>query len=347
MTIEKIDVYPSGNSVVPEFEFVIQYKMQKRYKIPLAINGIVLTDTGKKISTFSNSFYDYFPTIRLEAFGDFSLRNDTETFNAKFYVTANQKQLDFIEECRQSNAKKDVKFKIILTIDLLSSDTTIANTIVSNSETHKVEIGKGDIAFPLLIKANKSDYRSDPKLLASYGSESSFLSFEKTKCEISVTIKSSDWIHDFCPAFGIGKFLVYDFPIVDLENQLNNNLSERILKASESIKKMEKDFQSGEWNDLIQNSRSVIELFSKNTEDLKQLLVNEGYSIEAINSFIDKGLSGIFDLAGKFIHTMDKSKENLNPSINANKEDAMLIYSLSVNLVNMFSKKIKRQNTKN
>jgi hypothetical protein len=50
--------------------------------------------------------------------------------------------------------------------------------------------------------------------------------------------------------------------------------------------------------------------------------------------------------ASKFHHKLDKSKKKITPEIKASKEDAYLIYTLSMNIVNLISKKMQRLSTK-
>ncbi len=95
----------------------------------------------------------------------------------------------------------------------------------------------------------------------------------------------------------------------------------------------------GDWNGVIEDSRAVWELL-RNKDEIKDLLMRDGYSEQA---FIDlnESLRQLFNFSSKFHHKEDKGKK-IMPEIKASKEDAYLIYAISMTIVNLISKKMQR-----
>jgi len=69
-------------------------------------------------------------------------------------------------------------------------------------------------------------------------------------------------------------------------------------------------------------------------------LLRDGYSEQAFED-LNKSIKELFNFSSKFHHKEDRGKR-IMPEIKASKEDAYLIYSLSMNLVNLISKKFQR-----
>ena len=73
---------------------------------------------------------------------------------------------------------------------------------------------------------------------------------------------------------------------------------------------------------------------------IKSLLIEkQGYSEEAASA-LTAGIGSLFDYGSKFVKKTKRGE--LLPKINAEKEDAYLIYSLSVSLVNLLTQKIRK-----
>ncbi|GAI27153.1 unnamed protein product, partial [marine sediment metagenome] len=50
----------------------------------------------------------------------------------------------------------------------------------------------------------------------------------------------------------------------------------------------------------------------------------------------------LFDYSSKFLHKLDRDRRTIPPEINAEKEDAYLVYTLSVTLVNLLTQKVRK-----
>jgi len=79
----------------------------------------------------------------------------------------------------------------------------------------------------------------------------------------------------------------------------------------------------------------------KNSDEIKEILIESGYTEEASDE-LNKAFRGFFNLSSKFIHRLNRNKTDIIPNIPVSKEDAYLIYTLSLNIVNLLTNKLKR-----
>ncbi|MHB1664267.1 MAG: hypothetical protein ACYCT7_03250 [bacterium] len=157
--------------------------------------------------------------------------------------------------------------------------------------------------------------------------------------DLPITIPSSDWIHDFCPAFNIGKFFVFEY-LMPNYTEGSDSFEERLNKAINAIKDMESKMIAGEWTDVIEDSRPIFELL-KNQGEIKNLFIEDGFTDEAYNN-LNNSLQSLFDFSSKFHHSVSQTKKVM-PKIKASKEDAYLIYTISMTIVNLISKKLQKK----
>lgn len=156
----------------------------------------------------------------------------------------------------------------------------------------------------------------------------------------NITIKHSDWIHDFCPVFGIGNFFLFEY-IMPEGIKGSTELVERLNGTMQSLESMKKHITNGEWQQAINESRGIAELLRKNAikDEIKNLVVQDGGTEEAAKHLTDS-IDNLFNYASKFHHKTQNGK--ITTDMKPSKEDAYLIYTLSVNLVSLVSAKLNR-----
>lgn len=162
------------------------------------------------------------------------------------------------------------------------------------------------------------------------------------------SISQSQWIQNFCEGLGIGKFLLLEMRIPQVNN-LHTDWKELIERACDRLEKIEVLIQKGEWYEAIEKSRKIAELFlhkekksvqeSVNKEKLRQLFVDANLTDKAFENFCNI-IFHLFEYVSKFQHEKDHDGSYLlTPT--PNREDAYFVYGLCVNLVNLISNKIK------
>jgi hypothetical protein len=315
MQIDKIKAKPVENSINPEMMFEIEITIQKGYEVPLEIAGCILSEDNMKIANIYETINEPNRSLELSA-GDQKYK-EREKLTIKVIAPLNNKALDHIEtlrELREKNPKGDV----ILSMDFFVK-TLYSRTNLSHISSQQADMGilSGDVR----------------------GGKATFIEIQNRYFKEKVTIPSSDWINDYCPVFKIGKFIVFECWLPDVVG--SGDIAKKLEKSIDAIKKMEEDLIKGEWNQVIEDSRAVGELL-KNQDEIKDLLIRDGYTEPAFAD-LNESLKKLFDYSSKFHHKLDKEKK-IMPEIKASKEDAYLIYSVSMSIVNLISKKMQRLN---
>jgi hypothetical protein len=338
MRIDKINVMPVQESINPEILFEIELFMQREHEIPIEISGSIYSDENKKIANVHEVINSN--SMKLSAEFQRNFYNE-EKLTLKLNALLNHKVLDYIETLRTKNKKGDV----ILNLDLFAK-TIISNTVVSPF-TKDIGIGGGIISQiaeqgnSIIAYRNKGDFYpayNDMWILSGKGSPT-FIEIKNNNFKDKVTIRSSDWIHDYCPAFQIGRFSVFEYLLPEYKEG-SGSIEERLNESINAIKRMEENMIKGDWNGVIEDSRAVSELL-RNQDEIRDLLMRDGYSEQA---FIDLNgsLKQLFNFASKFHHKIDNKEKKIMPEIKASKEDAYLIYGISINIVNLISKKMQK-----
>ena len=159
-----------------------------------------------------------------------------------------------------------------------------------------------------------------------------------------IKIEQSDWVTNFSPKLGIGKFLLLELDVSTSEiSDLWKNLIELL---TSNILEMEKWIKLGEWKKVMDTSRHFFDglKFNNNSpfkQDLEKKLSEEQHNKEGINDLF-KGIKSLFDFTSKYAHVTDRNG-NIKPYPNAKKEDAYFVFSLSVGLLNLINSKIQTE----
>ncbi|MFA4956131.1 MAG: hypothetical protein WC556_04065 [Candidatus Methanoperedens sp.] len=350
MRIDKIDVMPVLDSINPEILFEIYLFIERNFEIPIEITGSIFSDENKKIANIHNLMYASNQGFELAA--EYRENKQEENRTVKLIAPLSHKVLDYIETLREKNKKGDVVLTLDIVIRTLTSKTIISPIIIIRPGGEigtNIERG-GNYLIAHNSSGNFSPSNPNMWILSGNGSPT-FIKTIDYNSKNKVIIRSSDWIHDYCPVFQIGRFSVFEYLLPDYAEG-SGSIEEKLNASIDAIKKMEENLIRGDWNGVIEDSRAVWELFKKDDE-IKDLLKRDGYTEEAINElcgYTDKSgckhsgcIGNLFNLTSKFHHKLDMNKK-LQPDIKASKEDAYLIYATSMTFVNLISKKMQRLN---
>lgn len=342
MRIGKIEVKPVQESINPELMFEIEIYIQRKYEIPFEITGCVSSDKNKKLANIHEFIQEQTKSYELSA--HYREKEGEEQLIVKLVAPLNHKVLDYIDTLRAENPKGDVILNLDIFIKTLISKTNLSHMFISDEKESIYPLSEHNKnAKPVLYEYKKSfsSNRTDMWILSGDGSPT-FIETKNNNFKKEVTIRSSDWIHDYCPVFQIGKFSVLEYLLPDYIEG-SGRIEERLSESIKAIQKMEENMIKGEWNKVIEDSRAVWELLRKQDE-IKDLLVRDGHTEQAFED-LNGSLKKLFDYSSKFHHREDKGKK-IMPEIKASKEDAYLMYATSTAIVNLISKKMQRLSSK-
>ena len=265
-------------------------------------------------------------------------RDDTQRceYQRDFYFILNERTLDYIEDRRAKDPKRNVilKFNLIL--------TTLQHSLrIGNYNAHK----ENGINF--IIDAPNNPRRGDGNynMLVPEHNNGQLLSYVRYPVKLEHTITSDDWIGDFQKPLGIGSFLVVEIPLLELpavdESKLNAQqkvFKEKLDSAYEKLPSVEKELRAGDWKNVIRDSREVIELFNKGvTRYMKQLVAETTNISEEKAGDLTFGVDKLTSYTSDFHHPLENGKPK--KVYTGEKEDAYLTYVVAASLTNLLARK--------
>lgn len=305
MELEKFKIIPSQNSFEPEFRIELQFGYEEISRIPFKHVGFLFLDEVR-VATLQEYLCQQGRDNRLRAI------NQSKGSKWAHYITMiapfSRQVLEKLEEKRNLNPKGDLILRLILELHVFEPSFEVHHSKEALMPAQTITLAESAI-----FKYKMYDYSREIK------------------------ISSGDWIHDFIPVYENGKYQVFEVPVPKLENK-NGKLGERINEAINSIRLMEKEKIDGEWNNVVKESRPVWELL-KSRAEIAEILRNDYLNDSAIES-LSKLIDAFFDFTSKFIHKQSKSNEVMYNK--ASKEDAQMIYAMSVSIVNLITRKMDK-----
>ena len=264
-----------------------------------------------------------------------------EARNISLLAFLSKEALNHIDDVRDKNRKKDVVFKLRLRIRTLISRTRVPPLHLVKPQEHTLAPFEKDES--ILTYKYERDYHPPVENLWVISGGGTlgpiFLEVRDEYQEIQESIASSDWVSDFAPQLEIGRFITTELPLPS-PVAINKEFAERLNKATEALQKMEEEAKKGEWTEVIQNSRPVAELL-RDEIMVSSVLAKHGFSEEAAGSLLGT-IRNLFDYSSKFIHKVAKDGTIIPAEIKAEKEDAYLIYSVSIGLLNLLTQKVRK-----
>ena len=307
--VKRVDV--STDSINPELIFCLDVGYYDGMDVPFSFTGILKTKDGKQIAhleEYINNRSERVLTLKTYNGNSVSSYRERErTFYVDLSAQLTNKAIEHIEKVREKDHFKDVDLDLILTVKSMNSKLNVEELISKASRNENIDIGEIKI-----------------------GSE-----------HANITIPQSEWVQKFAEPLGIGKFILLELQIPDVKQSLNEwkEIHERLLKHTQQ---MERQIKEGDWYEVEVTARRFMENLmpkgSENKEQFRQLFLENYYSDEGYNHLY-KAIEGMFLYASKFIHDKDK-QDRYNPIPVVKKEDAYLVYSLSISLTNLIASKI-------
>jgi hypothetical protein len=340
-----------SNFVESAIEFPLKLSYND-FECMLSLEGLLLAQDGKVLAKLSESILESIEE-RTKAVGSIAAHETAKNGNLKRekeHITSliaflSKGALNHIDAVRSKNPKRDAIFKLRVSVRTLVSRASIS---------HLHEIKRADIDLSslrdLLERKNiefLTGYKYDGAYsgprnnlwLISGDKAPTFLEIRDVAQEFPIQIPASDWIHDFAPQLGIGRFVIAEFPLLS-PVAVSAEFAARLNEAIKALPEMEEKVKECEWNEVIGKSRPVAELL-RHEDMISSILSKHGYTEEAANSLLN-AIKGLFEYSSKFIHRVDKDGRTIPPETKAEKEDAYLIHSLSIGLVNLLAQKVRK-----
>ena len=344
MSVMEVNVNPYPNACDPTLLVKVKIQYSVGYAVFLGTEGFVASKEGKMLGALELLPNDECKFEEaLQPWDRIGSGADQTTRSFSYTVKLSGVGLAHIETLRQKDRKKDVILVFDFVTRLFHPQFTRAQvaTVALDQNIQQRVFGSHDPSRRGIL-VTTSGNGGEPSLLSGMGSVPGSIgkySWYPQK-GIEHTIRSSDWVSDFAPVFGLGRSLVIEVPEVE-PPLTDGDLGRRLKEAAEALPKMREDITKGEWTTCAEDARPIIELLNKKDLVLN-LLTSDGLPRDAAESLVT-GVSGIFDYASKFHHRVERDGSTVTPPVKAEKEDAYLAYMNAVTLVNLVSQKARKK----
>ncbi len=330
MHLDSISTRSDVLSVEPALVFDVKFSLQRGKDVPIGYSLAVRTE-DKRLLGVATPTATPLPSGTESLPVDAAGANDNRvTWAVQAVLPLTPRLLDHLDDIRAKNRKQDVVLHCEIGADWLTSKCVVTPLVPDPQRAITYAAEKASATF-------HSQY-SDLWVLSGDGGRT-FMERGRSVSGQVVTIRGSDWVHDYLAGWKQTRFVVVELPEAEiLANPLN--VAERVNAAIASIKKAAANVERGEWNDVLEDLRPVWELL-RNDADIQGMLKRDGYTDEAVSAF-NESVKQQFALASKFVHRTDPTGRKVSPEIRANKEDAMMCYSFALSLVNLISRKTHR-----
>ncbi|GEM_PF-3365711 len=332
--IENLKISPAEHSVNPALNFRIGLKIDKSNELPVSYSGALLDREEKRLATLSHW------EIRDRTKKSIRLSNSDYRSNIvlNLHFELTQNALEHIEWIRDQNDDNDIELKLELNVGSIFSKINDPKIYAQNDNNHLAQ--KKSELFKYQGRDNPGTAQELKILSANTSSE--ILEVQYRELSRNLTISSSDWTQKYCPILGIGKFATVDLYIPE-SKEAETEIEKYLDDAIQTVQKMEQYIQAGEWSNVIEESRKLAEVLrekdNKSVDQWKELLSKSGYQDDALDRFYSM-LQNLFQFSSKFVHRIDFDN-NLRDQVKVEKEDAYFIYTTSVGLVNLLSRKVQ------
>ena len=308
MEITRININANASSIEPELQISLQYSWLDIPMVPIQHRGYLFLDNTHRLSILSE--YEFENSASEDTMHSMKGVVQRGTSYRNFVAPLSRRALELMIDKRNLNKKKDLELTFKFSIDVLEPLFQTAMNTILDKERKNVPTLVNDALF------KRKTY-----------------SFSHTHI-----IKSSDWVEDFCPAFNLGQFKVFEIPQVS-SFEGEHEIMEHLKSALDSLDSIEEAMNNGDWNAVIKESRPVWELF-RDKEQFSKLLADSNLNQQTIESF-NSLIETCFDFASKFLHKKARGSKSVVDPNNASKEEAQFIYSMAFSIANLIGKKIE------
>ncbi len=311
MDIKNISIATDNQTLTPSLQITLALEYNPGKEIPVSVTGRLLSSENKVISNLTDN-----------------------------YLAGDSKAFDMLQLPQQKNPTKQHLWYFHLTAPFSHIAIEHIENLRGTNEERSVTFN-----FDLVVKYFKLPEQG---LVLNASSTKTVMRFQIERIKTSNTILQGDWIKRFAPYFGIGKFMLLELKIPEgiLVDEFWKKLYDRVVQ---NLQEMEKGLKNGDWQKVMTTSRKFYEnikfgdkklIHTKFREQFDVIMKNEGHTDEGIQNLYD-AIKNLFSFTSKYVHDKDNDG-NINPIVICTKEDAYLVYSLSVGLLSLIGKKISK-----
>lgn len=306
---ETIEV--DSNAINPTIVVRCDFEYIEGWEVPVSLNGEIRLANGKKAASLTwnrieeNLSGDLtFPDelFRNEAHGNPRQRN---TIRVSLSAELSQMVIDQIEKLRDAEHEKAARFVAVLGFTSLRSET------------------------------NQRSGNKSQKLVLRHETQSLYF-----------VLNQSDWVKKFAEPLGIGKFLLMELRVLD-HIDIPESWKKVFERTQQRLLEMDQAIKQGAWFTAMDRGRQVfdnLKVFDGKPAHAA-LVADFDAALKACNHSdagikdLKEGIKHLFHFGSKYVHDTGLTGV-LNPATIATKEDAYLMYSIGLSILNMLGSKL-------
>jgi hypothetical protein len=332
-------VVPNDQSVVPSIKLTVEETMNYNDAL-LRLDGVVLSEDGKYLSTLVPlAIKPPQSSIGIRYLGDYSMQNQM-TYTIDLMFVLDRRALDYVEEVRQKNKKRDVVLKFVFNWSILSH-----NLKIGHYNKTRLQPGGPEVLVVNPGPGSPNDANLNLRILVS--EQVNLFNNRSSTATLVYTIRASDWVNDFQGPLGVGKFLIVEIPQPELGGAPTANLGVRqeeflgrLNKANDVLLSMEQELNKGEWGSVVAKSRELLELFRRDMKDFIKEMIAETTSMDAEKAAsLTRSIDELYGYASDLHHIVNNQGKVKEDIYTGGKEDAYMVYLISTSLVNLLRRK--------
>ena len=320
-----LDVRPAPDVVDPALDVDVKIEFEYQREAPLLIQGtLLLNKLGIGYAHERPARSEY----RLSGRGRNGFDQDARMLTLRVPLSA--RAIDRIGDAREAREDGDVVLTLALGARVLKVSTHTPDRVGV-----ALDGGQGERFLGRLVRQDGS---ADLAMLA-VANGAYLAEIEWAEQPVPITVPASRWAQVFAPAFGLGRSLLFEYPVPAPEAEEGS--PEWMGRAVEDLRAMEALMDAGDWAGVVRTSREVAEVLRGNRgAEVAKVLETDGVAEDAATEVIS-AMNGLFQYASKFAHALDK-KQGLRSRMNVSKEDAQLAFAAASATVNLVAAKMKR-----
>lgn len=312
MNVTYTEVKIDDQSINPTLICGISLEFDYSIEVPISVSGRLLLQNGRVISLMSEHQINSESTYGLRLLTKSEKENTIKEKNTnRMYVQLSAELTQLALESIETQRGKSSDKSIKLSLDL------IIKTLKLN-------------------KANQEDNFAD------------FIQLQIYKKYQNYNIEQSDWVNNFSEKLGIGKFMLIELNIPNLN--LPEFWVDLFAKLKTNVDEMEKCIRFGDWQKTMLFARKFFENIKiadnkkghiQFKEEFNKRMKENHHSEQGTKNLYD-AIWQFFEFLSKFIHDKDTDGNSYEALPIPTKEDAYFAYALSIGLLGLMGKKLQK-----
>lgn len=257
MEIRSIGHKPGKKYISPSIRFPISLRYTELQEAIIKVSGWLEVADGKIIAKLEEEPMEATAQNGIGARGSkYDNQFKAADFETVLVASLDSRALDYIEKMRMKDEKRDVRFTLDLIVRGIDTKALISHVHLVNQRdlgiraTTEILTGSRTTRdYRFLVYARDSGFYPDDRdrWLVSGDGSPIFLVVTRQTLKKAVTIRSSDWIHDYAPVLQLGEYFIVEIPKGD----------KTIEQGWKYIDKAEESFRDWKTKDVYANCREA------------------------------------------------------------------------------------------